>query len=204
MHDIRKEGASGNLGQQGDRRSCRAWALQNLDIELMGSDRAVSVQRSQLTLLAFSAIVCILCQHHPPYTHLIIQGEGLDCGALFPVSCITAMHSFTNHFSLMTLRVHFCKLGIKICFFCISFKWWHIPGLMLGHFSLYSLSQGEVWSQSSKCHFCADSPQICISSPESLASPLNSRLTFPTMFGFIVPYPALGTGCVLESRAFKL
>lgn len=180
------------LGSRGiqDRAGPGHCRIQN--VELTGSDRAVSVQRGWLTLLALSFTVCILCQTaspHPPPPPPHNQGGGPGMWSLlFPVSCITAMHSFANHFSLTTLRVHFCKLGLKICFICITFKWWHIPGLMLGHFSLYSLSQGEVWSQSSKCHFCADSPQICIFSPESLASPLSSRLICPTMFRFIIPF----------------
>ena len=36
MHDIHKEGENGNLGQQGDPRSCRAWALQNLECRADG------------------------------------------------------------------------------------------------------------------------------------------------------------------------
>lgn len=107
--------------------------VQSLD--LMCSYIVGSAQRGQLTLLGFSAMVCV------PMTtpqHLTIQGLGLEprpgTRSLFMSgSCFPAMQPPANNFPFVNFSVYFCR---SLYLLSMTSKCGHIPGLILFLFSI--------------------------------------------------------------------
>lgn len=101
----------------------------------MCSDIAGSAQKGQLTLLGFSAMVCVPV---PTPQHLTIQGPGLELESVH--SCFLAMQPPANDFPSVNLSVHSCG---SLYLFCMTYKCGHIPGFILFLFSIMMSPKGK-------------------------------------------------------------